>query len=409
MRFFEVISADDFRALAGKAEPLETEAVSLEVMAGRYLAQAVVSGENLPALTRSSMDGYAVRAADVFGASESQPAYLELAGELAIDRVSEQELAPGTCVGITTGATLPPGADAVVMVEHTERMADTVEIRKPLAPNENVLLAGEDVTAGQEALPAGVRLRPQEVGLLAALGVTQAAVHRLPRVGVLSTGDELIPAADTPRPGQIRDVNGPAVAAMIAQAGYQAEALGIVPDDLATLVRALNNGLKSCDVVFLSGGSSIGTRDLTVAAIDELEDAELLVHGVQVSPGKPTILARAGAKYVFGLPGQVTSAQVVMHLFGLPLLVRLAGNPRPFETQGLTLQAELARNVASKPGREDHVRVALEDRPGQPPLAHPLLGKSGLLKTLLRAQGLVRIDARQEGLYAGALVDVRGI
>ena len=412
MRFFDVISADAFRELLAGAQPVGMEQVDVEAAAGRYLAQSVVSAEDLPAYARSAMDGFAVRAADVFGASESQPAYLELAGDIAIDAPHEAPLQPGHCMGITTGGPLPDGADAVVMVEHTDRLGATVEIRKPVAPNENVLLRGEDVAAGQPALPAGTLLRPQQVGLLSALGINGVPVHCAVTAAVLSTGDELVTPDKTPKPGQVRDVNGPAVSAMLAAAGSPVLRLGLVPDNLELLVAALKRGLEQADVVFLSGGSSIGTRDLTVAAIEQLHGAELLAHGVQVSPGKPTILARApgrcGTGYIFGLPGQVTSAQVVMHCFGLPLLARLAGCPEPFAPARFpSRRAELARNLASKPGREDHVRVALRERPGQPPLAQPILGKSGLLKTLVRAQGLVTIPANQEGLYQGADVEVR--
>ncbi|MFW5791072.1 MAG: molybdopterin molybdotransferase MoeA [Desulfohalobiaceae bacterium] len=258
------------------------------------------------------------------------------------------------------------------------------------------------------ALGPGLRLRPQEVGLLAALGQVEVEVYRRPRVCVLSTGDELVPPHQTPLPGQIRDVNSHTVAALAAATGAEILQSGIVPDDLDALVSALGRGLERADVVFLSGGSSVGVRDLTIQALDRLPDAEILVHGVAISPGKPTIVARVGSQCVFGLPGQVTSAQVVMLVLGEALLRHLEGEipASGFSPlQGTT--AVMARNVASRQGREDYIRVRLTRQETGPPLAHPLLGKSGLLRTLLQADGLVVIPAETEGLEQGETVLVR--
>jgi len=409
--FFEVVSTTRFREILAGFPMLEAERAGLLAAHGRMLAEDVLAGEDLPPVNRSSMDGYAVRAADTFGASEGNPAYLESVGSLRVDAAPEFAVGPGECAAITTGGSLPQGADAVVMVEHTFDLGGgTVEIRKSLAPHDNVMLRGEDARAGEPALAQGARLRAQEIGLLAALGIESVPVRRRPRVAVLSTGDELVGVADTPRPGQVRDVNTHAVCALVAEAGAEPVAMERVPDRLEAIVEALAHGLAECDMLFLSGGSSVGTRDLTVEAVARLPESRLLVHGVQVSPGKPTILATAGAhggKPIWGLPGQVTSAQVVMHAFGMPFLRHLAGDLAAFDpARRLTRKAELARNVASKPGREDYVRVSLDQRPGRLPLAVPRLGKSGLLKTMLQAEGLVVMDARLEGLKAGSEVDV---
>lgn len=406
--FFKVVGSAAFRALLAGFPPLGAETVALAAALGRVLAGDVVSGEDLPPQDRASMDGYAVRAADLFGAGESNPAYLESVGAVAIDRPPKFSLAPGECAAITTGGFLPAGADSVIMVEHTQDLgAGTVEMRKALAPHDNVMLRGEDVAAGQVALPAGVRLRAQEIGLLAALGRTEVRVGARPRVAILSTGDELVPVAATPRPGQIRDVNSATLAAIVAMAGAEPLALGLVPDVLEDLVAALTAARAAADVILLSGGSSVGVRDLTIAALTTFADARVLAHGVKISPGKPTILAALGDVPVLGLPGQVTSAQVVMRVFGAPFLRHLAGQVSAFEDEGPLLHAELARNLASRQGREDWVRVRLEPRPGALPLAHPLLGKSGLLKTLVAADGLVAVPHDREGLYAGSLVAVR--
>jgi molybdopterin molybdotransferase len=256
------------------------------------------------------------------------------------------------------------------------------------------------------ALPRGRTLRAQDVGLLAALGVTDIKTGRRPRVGVLSTGDELVPASATPRPGQIRDVNSCALCCLAAEAGAEAVPLGIIPDDLPQLCAALASALADCDVVLLSGGSSLGARDHTVAAMQAQPGAVILAHGIAMSPGKPTILARVGTKTVIGLPGQVTSAQVVMSVLIKPFLRHLAGDLTALSAQPPTFVAELSRNISGRPGREDFVRVRLEARIGAVPLAHPVLGKSGLLKTLLEADGLIAVPANAEGLYKGALAPV---
>ncbi len=407
--FFRAVSTAEFRDLLRTFPPLGTETATLDEAIGRFLAADVLAAENLPAANRAAMDGYAVRAAEVFGATESAPAYLDLAMDIPIGVLPEKALPPGHCARIVTGALLPDGADAVVMVEYTEDLgAGAIEIRKPVAPGDNMLLTGEDVAEGHPVLAAGTRLRPQEIGMLAALGHATVAVGRVPRVAVLSTGDELVPVTATPRPGQIRDVNTHTLSAMLRAGGAAPGAFPLVPDDLAGIQAALAEATAAYDLTLLSGGSSVGARDFTLDALRGL-GGEILAHGVALSPGKPTILASVGGRPCIGLPGQVTSAQIVMLVFGMPLVRHLAGDPAAFDRAPRTFPAVLARNVASKQGREDHVRVRLEHRPGQPPLAHPVLGKSGLLKTMLMADGCITIPADLEGLAGGATVDVRPI
>ncbi len=405
--FFRVITPARFCELLSAFPAVVGEDVPLDDCLDRVLAADVPAAENIPAVDRSCMDGYAVRAAETFGASEGNPGYLELMRSAAIDEIVGHPLGPGECMGIATGGTLPPGADAVVMVEHTQMLGETtVEIRKTVTPGENVMLAGEDVAAGDVALPAGRRLRPQDVGLLAALGRTSVRVFRRPRCGIVSTGDELVPVYAMPRPGQVRDVNSHTLACLARQTGAVARNYGLVPDVREALRRALAESLAENDAVFISGGSSIGTRDLTIEVLESFEDAEILAHGVSISPGKPTILARVGGKPVLGLPGQVTSAQVVMLVFGQPLLRHLGGEAGAFDPSGRVMRrAVLGANLSSKPGREDYVRVRLEDRAGRL-TAMPRLGKSGLLRTMLDADGLLRLDASLEGLTAGRDVDV---
>lgn len=405
--YLELLSSSAFRAILKDFPNLASETVPLEEARGRFLAQGLLSPEDLPPLPRSSMDGYAVRAADCFGATETNPSYLDQAGELDITAVSAEPLAPGRCLKVVTGSSLPPGADAVVMVEHTQDLgAGTIEIRKAPAPGENMMQAGEDARSGQALLAAGALVRPAEIGLLAALGVSRVRVGARPVAAILSTGDELVPVSAKPAPGQIRDANGPALAALCAQWGAKPLSMGIANDDVASIAMALERALDAADVVFLSGGSSVGVRDLTIEALDLLPDTRVLAHGLAVSPGKPTILASSRGKAVWGLPGQVASAQVVMFVFGCPFLSHLAGDARAFDRPRPFVQARLARNVASRQGREDFVRMRLTPGAGSLPEAVPVLGKSGLVKTLVQADGLASIPPGLEGLEAGTTIQV---
>lgn len=422
--FFVVLSvAEVIRRLEDFA-PLPAETAGLEDprgLEGRVLAADVTAREDVPLTSRSGMDGYAVRAADVFGASEGNPAYLNRVGRIAVDRPADFSVEPGQCAAIVTGGPLPDGADAVVMVEYAQELTAhndgqsgeqeeiLVEIRRPVAPGAHVLRRGDDARRGCPALRAGTPLRPQEIGLLAACGAQQATVRARPRVGILSTGDEVIPVSADPRPGQVRDVNSHALAAICREAGAEPRLLGIVPDDLEAIAAALQQHLAQVDVLLLSGGSSVGARDFTIAALERLPGAEIFCHGVALSPGKPLILARVGGKCVWGLPGQVASAQVVMFVLGAPFLRHLAGCADAFDqSRRPARKAVLSRNMASKQGREDYLRVRLEApaADGGLPLAVPVPGLSGLLRTLLDAQGLVRIDADLEGLEKGSVVDV---
>ena len=406
--FFTVIARTEFERLLASFSPLSAETVSLWEADGRVLADDLAAAHDWPLTDRSAMDGYAVAARDLFGASETNPGYVECVAALAVDKLPDITLTPGTCARISTGGVLPPGADAVVMVEHTHEMGGgTVEVRKTVAPGENVMQRGEDARTGATFLPAGTVLRPQEIGLAAAMGFETVPLSLRPRVGILSTGDELVEVSTLPLPGKVRDVNSHTVAALVARAGGVPRPYGIIRDDLQSLTDALAEAIRDNDLVLLSGGSSVGVRDLTVAALEGVGDSAILAHGVALSPGKPTILGQAKGKPVLGLPGQVTSALVVMHVLVLPLVRHLQGDPGAFDPARRPMRrAELARNVASKPGREDYVRVRLEPRDGQLPLAHPVLGKSGLLRTMVRADGLAAIPAESEGLYQGAEIDV---
>jgi molybdopterin molybdotransferase len=382
----------------------QAEMVATVQALGRVTAAPVIAPHPLPEFPRSTVDGYAVHAADTFGASESLPAYLALAGEVPMGAASGIDLSPASCALIHTGGMLPGLADAVVMLEYTQNARPgEVEVLRAVAVGENIIAIGEDVAAGQEVIPAGNRLRPAEIGGLAALGITQLSVSRQPRVGILSSGDEVVAPEKSPRPGQVRDVNTYTLSALITEAGGLPVDYGIIPDDADRLYVAAAQALAECDLVAITAGSSASTRDLTADAINRLGPPGVLVHGVSVRPGKPTILAVCAGKPVVGLPGNPVSALVIAGLFVKPLLAAYLGlrpgRPAP------SVVARLSVNVPSQAGREDWIPVRLVATP-EDYLAEPVFGKSNLIFTLARADGLVRIPMDATGLAAGEIVTV---
>lgn len=407
MRLFEVQSvAQVFRAIDQQFSPLlhRPEIVSLEQAQGRILAETVTAREDVPGFDRSTVDGYAVRAKETIGASESLPAFLTRVGEIRMGEAPSRALHPGETMYIPTGGMLPQGADAVVMIEQVEEVDDLINVFRPVAVHENVIFRGEDVQQGERLLSAGVRLRPQEIGALAAVGIDQVAVVPRLRVAILSTGDEVVPVA-TPhvQPGQIRDVNAPALAAAVQRDGAQAIAGGIVADDATALMQRCEELLHDADLLLLSGGSSVGTRDLTEQVITALGEPGIFVHGVALHPGKPAILARCGQKAVVGLPGHPVSALLIYDLFVRRILDRLCGHPSlPWQAQ---IPARLTRNVASHAGQSDYLRVRLLAR-DDGWWADPIFGKSGLITTLVKADGLIEIPPEREGLREGEGVAV---
>ncbi len=404
--FFRVRTLDEVRSLAADLRTLEREDVPLVSSLGRTLAADVVAGSDLPGFARATMDGWAVRAEDTFGTAETSPAYLRLCGEVVMGSAPGFMVEAGSCGRIGTGGMLPDGADAVLMVEHSREVGQgTVEVTRPVAPGANVLGRDDDARAGQVVLRAGHRLRPQDVGLLASLGIASPAVVRRPRVGIISTGDEVVPMEVSPAPGQVRDVNTHTLAGQVLDAGGEPVVIGLVPDDEASLRAAVSGAAGSTDLTLLSGGSSMGQRDLTAAIFMSLPGSAMLVHGVSVSPGKPFIWVRAGERNLLGLPGQVASCMIAFHLFVEPMVERLLGRePRSF-TRFPHVQARLNANIPAGPGRETYHRVRVHQK-GEEWEAEPIFGKSGLLRTLTEGQGLVRVALGSEGIVAGSRVTV---
>ena len=369
----------------------------------RVLAESLVAPTSLPSFPRSTVDGYAVRAADTFGATESLPAYLSVVGEAPMGRAPEVTVGPAQAAVVYTGGMIPAGADAVVMVERTQKLdAGSIEVLRAVAPGENVIQIGEDVKKGESLLQPGHVLRPQDLGGLMALGITQAKVAVKPRVAIVSTGDEVVPPDVTPGPGQVRDVNTYTVAGLVARAGGVPLPQGIIPDDFDALFSAAHQGLDAADVLVISAGSSVSTRDLTADVVNRLGKPGVLVHGVSVKPGKPTILGVCDGKPVMGLPGNPVSAMVVAGLFLTPVLWKMQGASQPPVRR---VKAQLTHNIASVPGREDYVQVKLIERDGQL-AADPVFGKSNLIYTLVKAEGMLCVPLDSNGLHEGEWVEV---
>ena len=380
------------------------EEVELHQALGRVTIEPILAPHPMPSFPRSTVDGYALRAADTYGASEGLPAYMSLAGEVPMGEAPGFDIKPYECALIHTGGMLPESADAVVMVENTQMVhAGEIEILRAAAEAENVLAVGEDVREGEQVIPAGTRLRPAEIGGLAAIGITHLNVARRPRVAIISSGDEVVPPQTDIRPGQVRDINAYTLSALVQVAGGDPVHYGIVPDQAEALEATAREGLESCDMVVITAGSSASTRDLTATVINRLGQPGVLVHGVNVRPGKPTILAVCDGKTMIGLPGNPVSALVIASLFVVPVIDHLLG--LTVERPKSSLSASLSLNLASSAGREDWIAVRLtKSEHGY--LAEPVFGKSNLIFTLARADGLIRIPPDATGLSAGQLVDV---
>ena len=441
--FFKVKSLTQVMALLPQFSAVGVERVPLFEAGSRVLAQDIHAHHDIPGFRRSTMDGYAVASGSTFGASEANPAWLTIVGSIAMGDVPTFAVGPGEAAKISTGGMLPEGADSVVMVEHTDPIDETtVEVYKSVAPLQYVVEKDEDFKKNQEILQAGTLIRPQESGLAASLGLSELAVYRRPKVGIISTGDEIVPITETPPPGKIRDINSYTLAGLIRQAGGEPVPMGIVKDNENDLFDACKNALQETDMVLISGGSSVGVRDFTVDVLSSLDATDILVHGISISPGKPTILARSGGtapvpgaasaiedvkdrglgddrrdgdgqkslipfcKPIWGLPGHVVSAMVVFQVVVMPFLKRLCGDVSN-TSFGVRIPARLTRNVPSAQGRTDFIRVKLvKDDETDGVLASPVLGKSGLIRTMVMADGLLEIGENVEGVEKGALVNI---
>jgi molybdopterin molybdotransferase len=394
---------------------LRAEEVPVGLCLGRVTAGNIVSPGDLPQFPRSTMDGYAVRSSDTFGASESIPAYLKVVGDIPMGALPQKGIGKGEAMKIATGGALPEGADAVAMLEHTQPVDEkSIEIVKSVAPLENVIQTGDDIRIGETILSQGHLIRPQDMGALAGVGVTRVTVFEKPKVAIINTGNEVVPADSVPVPGQVRDINSYNLEGLITQSGGIPVKKGIIPDDYGRIRKALEESLTECRLVVMTGGSSVGTADMTAKVIADLGTPGVLVHGVSIKPGKPLIVGLVkglvGQVPIFGLPGHPAAVSVCFEVFVKPALTLLTGVvPHP-ALEGTspyrTVKAKLARSIASTPGREDHVRVTLEKREDGL-WARPVFGASGLISTLVKAVGTVVVPVNTIGIEAGEDVEVR--
>lgn len=404
--FFTVVSPESVFDHISRFAPVATEEVPLAEAGRRILGRDITCAVDIPGFDRAVMDGYAVYAASTFGAGEGNPAYLVLKEAVEMGRKPGFAVGAGEAAAVATGAMLPAGADSVVMKEHVRRIDDNLlEVYKPVAPGAHMAAADEDFKAGQTVLSAGTRLRAQEIGMLAAMGRDRVEVFKQPRIGIISSGDEIVPVETAPPPGCVRDINTFTLSAQVIDAGGIPVPLGIVRDDFDELYQKTAKAAAGCDQVLLTGGSSVGARDFTLRVIESLPQSAVLVHGIAMRPGKPTILADVGGKALWGLPGQVTSAMIVFTIIVKPFIEHVAGRNPPDGPDKRPLPAVTGRNIPSVYGRTDYVRVTVTIENGGY-VARPVFGKSGLLNSMARADGLLRIEADTEGLPRGVPVDV---
>lgn len=400
LEVLNVLTPDELNELIArefKAVENGSVKVGLDRAFGRILAEDITAEEYVPDFNRSTVDGYALRASDTFGCTEAIPAILSLRGEVLMGEAADFELPAGSCCYVPTGGEIPEGADCTVMIEYTEDYGDgTIGILKPGAPGANMIFRGDDVYPGKVILHRGRKLTAPDIGALAACGTTQVPVAKAPVVGIISTGDELVEPEETPGPGQVRDVNSPMLAALYRSCGAEVISFGIVRDDRELLREAVVKALDVCDMVILSGGSSVGVKDATCEIIQSL--GELLLHGIAIKPGKPTIMGKCGGKPVVGLPGHPVAAYYIAKLFTVPILNILTGAlPIP----EVTAKARLMENIGANHGRAQINAVRINE--GN---AEPVRFKSGLISSLAGTDGFIIIDRDCEGLGKDSEVEI---
>ncbi|MBQ5683025.1 MAG: molybdopterin molybdotransferase MoeA [Peptococcaceae bacterium] len=396
MDFFQVISLDEAIARLQKQfadNPLEIETVCLLEAQNRFLAEDLYAAENVPDFNRSTVDGYAVKAADTFGAGEALPSLLTAAGAVRMGQKAEMTLKKGQAVAVPTGGMLPEGADSVVMVEYSEQFdADTIAVYKPVSPGENVIARGDDMRQGDVILKRGTWLSAKHIAMLAACGISRVNVYRPIRFAIISTGDEIIEIDQPQEIGQIRDINSYGLASIIRQWGGSVTYRAIVRDDYEALKQAMTEGLEQADVLLTSGGSSVGERDYTYRLMQELCKDDVFVKGIAIKPGKPTIAGKSDGKPVIGLPGHPSAAMTVFRVL-MSAVMKQWG----LYLEETLVPARLSVNLPSSPGRTTFQMVQLEANENGF-TAMPIFGKSGMIHLLGRSDGYIVLEAHQEGL-----------
>ncbi len=381
---------------------LETEKVLITQALGRFVAEDIYSPEDVPDFRRSTVDGYAVVSSDVFGASESLPAMLTLVGESKMGEELKIDIFSGECVYVPTGGMIPNSADSVVMIEYTERLEDgTVLIQKPVAPNENVIEIGEDVKKGELIVSKGTRLRPYEIAVLANCGITEVQVYKKLRVAIIPTGDEIVEPDKKERIGQVRNSNSFLLHSLSLEEGVEPVLCEIIEDDFEKLRRVVGKALNECDVVLISGGSSAGVKDQTLAVMNSFENSKVFIHGIAIKPGKPTIVGKIGEKFVFGLPGHPLACAVIFKT----IVTRYFDVLRNHSRREYPILCKFAVNYRKAEGRAEVLPVKIKEENGEL-IAQPIYYESGLVSRYTKADGYILIEKELEGIRENQIVKV---
>ncbi|MDW8802830.1 molybdopterin molybdotransferase MoeA [Clostridium sp. A1-XYC3] len=405
MELFKVMSVEQVKEILEKSfnYSLGMEEVSLEEAYGRIVGESIISKTDVPNFRRSTVDGYAVNSKAVAGASESMPSILTLKGEVLMGQEPKVQLdSQEQCIYVPTGGMIPEGSDSVVMIEYTEKLdEDTILINKPSANGEKVVQVGEDIAAGEVVINKGSRLRAYELGVLSSLGFSKVSVFKKPKIGVISTGDEIVGVEEIPKKGQVRDINTYILYSSILRDGCKPINYGVVRDNYHQLQNTMTAAIEECDIVLVSGGSSVGTKDQTMKVIQSFKDAEIFVHGISIKPGKPTILGKVNGKAVFGLPGHPLSCSIVYEIIVKALIDKIINS----DEKQYPVNCTFGVNYHKSKGREEYLPVIIKEEEGGL-LAEPIFSKSGLITGFSKAYGYIKIEKNLEGLREGEKVAV---
>ena len=404
MELFNVVSVKEAKEIIDISfnYKLGYEKVNILQSVGRICFEDIKAGCNIPEFKRSTVDGYAVSSREVYGASEAIPSMLELKGEIFMGKVPPSDIALGECLYIPTGGMLPKSADGVVMVEYSDKLDEnTVMIYSPVAQGDNVIQVGEDISAQDMVIKKGDKLRPYEIGVLASIGISEVTVYKTPRVAIISTGDEVVPCHVKPALGQVRDINTYLLWSLLLEDGIEPVSYGIIQDDYELLKYTVDKAFEECDLVLISGGSSVGKKDQTLKVIKSYGDGEVLVHGIAVKPGKPTIIGKHKEKIIFGLPGHPLACSVIYKI----LVKNYVYNLMSYKDESYGTTAVMSINYHKAKGREEYLPVELETTENKL-IAKPVFGKSGLITAFSMAWGYIKIEKNIEGLKEGQLVEV---
>jgi len=404
MELFNVVSVKEAKQIIDSSftYALGYEVVNILQSFGRISFEDIKAECNIPEFKRSTVDGYAVSSRDVYGASEAMPSMLELKGEVFMGKVPPSDISWGECMYVPTGGMLPEGADSVVMVEYSHKMDEnTILLYSPVALGDNVIQVGEDIKTQDIVIKRGDKLRPYEIGVLASIGISEVIVYKKPRVAIISTGDEVVPCDVKPTIGQVRDINTHLIWSLLLEDGMEPVSYGIIKDEYDDLKSTVDSAFNECDMVLISGGSSVGKKDQTLKVIASYADGEVLVHGISVKPGKPTIIGKHSEKVIFGLPGHPLACSIIYKILVKDYLYRLTSQSEKI----YGTNAVMSINYHSAKGREEYLPVELETIENVV-VAKPVFGKSGLISVFSKAWGYIVIEKNVEGLKEGQIVEV---